>query len=560
MRMPDDWGTNVDVVPLRESMVGATRPTLLLLFAAVGLVLLIACVNVATLYVDRAETREREIAIRAALGASRARIVAQLLTESLIVAAIGAAAGLSIASAGARVLVAMLPAGTPRADEIEVDGHVLAFTLGLAALSGLAFGLLPALRAARLDVQSSLRRDGRSGLAPSHAGATRLLAIGQVALAVVVVTAAGLLIKSFWQLRHVGLGFDTTHVLAAEVPIPSFDRDTATRATAFYEAIVARSRGIPGVRVAAAASALPFGAIAYPAAMEVESRPTPPGGIPAQPIRTTVTPDYFRALAIPLIRGRDFTSADRAGTPLVAIIDSVAAREFWPNQDALGQRIRYVWNQNWITVVGVVGDVKRDSLSGIARPSLYLPLGQGFAEEMLIVARASSKASIPRISAALRTVVTEVDPTVPASDVHALEGLVAESAARVRFTATLLALFATVALLLGATGIYGVMTAAVSRRTREIGVRMALGATSHGVLRMVLQESASVTVVGMMLGIAGAIAAAGMLRGLLFGVATIDISVLGAVATLLAVIAVIAAAVPARRASHVDPLAAMRTD
>lgn len=560
MRMPDEWGRDVDVVSLRESVVGAARPTLLLLFAAVGFVLLIACVNVATLYVDRAATREREIAIRAALGAGRSRIVTQLLTESLIVAALGAATGLVIAATGVRVLVAMLPPGTARAEEIAVDGHVLAFTLALAALSGLAFGMLPALRATQLDVQSSLRRGGRSGDAPRHIAATRALAIGQVALAVVIVTAAGLLLKSFWRLHQVGLGFDTNHVLAAEVPLPSFDRDTTVRGPAFYDAVVARTRTIPGVGIAAAASSLPFGAVAYPAAMEVEAHPLPPGSIPLEPIRTTVTPDYFRALAIPLLRGRAFTDADRAGSPLVTIVDASAAKTFWPNEDAIGQRIRYVWDKNWFTVVGIVGDVTRDSLSGSVQPSLYLPMAQSFAQEMLIVTRASTSADISQISPALRTVVADVDPTVPVGDVHPLDGFIAESAARARFTATLLALFAAVALLLAATGIYGVMTAGVSRRRREIGVRMALGATSRGVLHMVLRESAAVTAVGIVLGAAGAIAAGALLRGLLFGVGAIDLPVLTAVAALLAAVAVLAALAPARRASRIDPLSAIRAE
>lgn len=560
MRMPDEWGRDVDVVSLRESVVGAARPTLLLLFAAVGFVLLIACVNVATLYVDRAAAREREIAIRAALGAGRARIVTQLLTESLIVAALGAAAGLVIAAGGVRALVAMLPSGTARAEEIAVDGHVLGFTLALAALSGLAFGMLPALRATKLDVQSSLRRDGRTGDAPRHTAATRALAIGQIALAVVIVTAAGLLLKSFWRLHHVDLGFDTNHVLAAEVPLPSFDRDTTTRGPAFYAAVVARTRTIPGVSIAAAASSLPFGATGYPAAMEIEAHPTPPGSIPPLPIRTSVTPDYFRALAIPLLRGRAFTDADRAGSSLVTIIDSSAAKVYWPNEDAIGQRIRYVWDKNWLTVVGIVGDVTRDSLSSSVQPSLYLPMAQSFAQEMLIVTRAATNADIEKLSPALRTVVADVDPTVPVSDVHSLDGFVADSAARTRFATTLLVLFAAVALLLAATGIYGVMTAGVSRRAREIGVRMALGATSRGVLGMVLRESVTVAAVGVVLGAAGAVAAGALLRGLLFGVGAIDLPVLAAVAALLAAVAVLASLEPARRASRIDPLAAIRAE
>ncbi|MDQ2931379.1 MAG: ABC transporter permease [Gemmatimonadota bacterium] len=560
MKMGDDWGKNVDVVSLRESLVGESRPTLLLLFAAVGLVLMIACVNVAILYVDRSTAREHEIAVRAALGAGRIRVVAQVLTESVIVAMLGATAGLLLATTGVHVLVAMLPADTPRAEEIAVDGHVLAFTLALALLSALLFGMLPVRRATRLDVQSTLRSGGRHGSSPRRLRATRMLAMGQVALAVVIVTAAGLLIKSFWRLHKVDLGFDSYHVLSTDVPLPSFESDTLARAPAFYDALLTRARIIPGVQVAAAASAMPFGASAYPAAMEVEAHQTPVGGSPLQPIRTTVTPDYFRALSIPLLRGRSFTDTDRAGAPAVAIIDASAATILWPNQDALGQRIRYVWDKSWFTIVGIVGDVKRDSLSGVSQPSVYLPMAQSFAQEMSVVVRVSSDADIANISRALRTSVAEVDKTVPVTDVRLLDHQVTESAAHARFSATLLVLFASIALLLGAAGIYGVTTATVTRRTREIGVRMALGASSNEVMQMVLKEVASFVLVGVLLGVAGAIAAGRLLRGMLFGVGALDLPVLSAVACLLAAVALLAAFVPARKASQVHPVSAMRAE
>lgn len=560
MRMPQSWGTDVDVVSLRESMVGDVRSTLVLLLAAVGLVLLIACVNVATLYVDRASAREREIAVRSALGAGRGRIAAQLLTESLVIASLGAAGGLALAAAGVRILVAMLPPGTPRAADIRVDGHVLAFTAVLALLSGLAFGMLPALRASRLDVQSSLRNDGRTGTSARRVHESRMLAIAQIALAVIIVSAAGLLLKSFWRLRQVDLGFNATRVLAAEIPLPSFDHDTSARGPAFYEGVLDRVRTLPGVSVAAAATSIPFEATAYPAAMEVEAHPTPPGGVPAEPIRTTVTPDYFRALGIPVLHGRAFTDADRAGTPAVAVIDETAATMFWPMENAIGQRIRYVWLNDWITIVGVVGSVKRDSLSGSAQPSIYLPMAQAFAQEMRIVVRTTGTIRTGELASELRGAVSAVDATVPITDVRPLDGLIAESARQARFIVLLLVLFATVALLLGATGIYGVMTASVTRRTREIGIRMALGATARSALRLVLHESAVVTIAGILIGFVGAIATGRMLRGLLFGVGVVDIPVLLMVAVLLPTVTLLASLAPARRASRVDPLRAIKTE
>lgn len=560
MRMPDDWGKNIEVLSLRESIIGAARPTLSLLFAAVGMVLMIACVNVAILYIDRSAAREQEMAIRAALGAGRRRIAAQVLTETLIVSLAGAAAGFVLATICVRVLVAMLPPGMPRAEDIAVDGHVLAFTLALAVLSALLFGMLPARHATRLDVQSTLRADGRNGSSPRRSRAARTLATAQVALAVVIVTAAGLLLKSFWRLHEVSLGFDSSRVLTMDVPLPTFERDTSERAPMFYEALLAHARTIPGVLVAAAATAMPFGAPAYPAAMEVEAHPTPAGGSPPFPIRTTVTPGYFRALAIPLLRGRTFTDADRSGAPAVAIVDATAAKVFWPKEDAIGQRIRYVWDKSWFTIVGVVGDVKRDSLSDVAQPSLYLPMAQSFGQEMSVIVRVSRDVDVTNISHALRDAVSDIDKGVPASEVQLLHNQVTESAAHQRFSVTLLVMFAAVAVLLGAAGIYGVVTASVTRRTREIGVRVALGATSSDVMFMVAREVAIVVSAGLLLGIAGAIAVGGLLRGMLFGVTAIDPTVLFCVSCLLTAVGVCAALPPARRASRVQPLAAIRAE
>ncbi|MEP7087780.1 MAG: ABC transporter permease [Gemmatimonadota bacterium] len=560
MRMPDEWGRDADVVPLQESVVGSERPTILILSVAVGLVLLLACVNVATLYIDRATAREREFAIRSALGAGRARVLAQLLTESLVVAGLGGAASIAIALIAVRALVSILPPGTPRAEFIAVDAHVLAFTLLLAVASGIAFAMLPALRARRLDVQASLRKDSRSGDSPRQGSAMRALAIAQVTLAVVIVTGAALVLKSFWQLRQVELGFDTAHVLITEIPLPSFDADTATRAPAFYSAVVERSKKVPGIRFAAAASALPFGATAYPAAMEVEAHPTPVGGVPALPVRTTITPDFFRALGIPLLRGRDFEDSDRQGAPKVAIVDAAAAKTYWPGEDAVGQRIRYVWLQDWITIIGVVGNVKRDSMSGVSEPSIYVPMNQGFAQEMHLILRASSGLDEISTQHTLRAKIATIDGTVPVSEIRSLDEAVTSSAARTRFTALLLSLFAVLALLLAAMGIYGLMSALVSRRTREIGIRVALGATSRGIVRMVLRESGVVTLAGIACGVVGAIVMSRLLRGMLFGVGRVDLLVLATVSAILAMVAVLAALPSARRASRLDPLIAISSE
>ena len=558
-RMPDAWGTQVTVRPLQENMVGGARPTLLLLLGAVGLVLLVACVNVANLFLARAASRERELAIRAALGAGRGRVVRQLLTESILLGAMGGAAGLALAYWTVRVLVTRLPAGTPRIEEISIDGAVLAFTAVLALLTGIAFGLAPAIRASRPDLRSALGEGMRA--AGGSVGRRRFsesLVVGQVALAVVLVVGAGLLIRSFWLLRDVDPGFRTEHVVAASVPLPSFAGDTASRSREFYVAVVERVRAIPGVRAAAVTSQLPFAGGVAAAAMEVEAHPTPPGEVAPTPEVVNVTPDYIAAMGIPLLAGRNLASADREGAPLVTLVDEVAAKQLWPNENPIGQRIRFVWLEEWITVVGVVGAVKRDSLNAPALSSLYRPMRQGFPSSMRLVARAELDPA--SLAASVRSAVSAVDANVPVSDIRTLDELVAASAARPRFTMLLLGVFAGVALLLGAVGIYGVIAFAVARRTREIGVRMALGAESGSVLRMVMREGGTLALIGVVLGLAGAFAVSRLLAGLLYGVTPSDPLVFVTVPVLLTAVALIASLIPAMRAAHVDPLVALRAE
>jgi predicted permease len=559
IRMPDDWGRGVDVVPLRESVVGGARQTLLVLLGAVGLVLLVACVNVATLYAERAAGRTREIAVRASLGAGRRRLARQLLTESLLVAALGATAGVAFAWGALRGLVALLPPGVPRVEEIGIDLRVLGVTAALATLSGLAFGLLPALRASRQDAQAALR-GGASGHA-AGARAPRALVVAQVALAVVLVSSAGLLVKSFWRLHQVELGFRTERVLMAVVPNPVVASDTLARVWAFYEAALERVRALPGVREAAFARGLPFGGGAYFAASVVEDHPTPPGGIPPLPIVTWSTGDYLRTLGIPLRRGRALAPTDREGTPRVGLVDEEAARLFWPGEDPIGRRIRYTWEPNgWITIVGVVGTVRRDSLSAAPAPSLYVPMRQAIAGPMRLAVRVDAAADPAALAPALRAAVAAVDPTVPVGDVTPLGVVVDDSAARPRFTMLLLGAFALVAVLLGAVGIYGVVAAGVARRRREIGVRLALGASAGRVRGMVLREGAALAGLGVAAGLVGALAAGRLLRGLLFGVGPADPAVLLAVPVVLALVALAATLLPARRAARVEPLVVIRTE
>lgn len=558
MRMPDEWGRNVDVAALQESVVKSARPTMVLLYGAVGLVLLVACVNVAGLYIARTILRGREIAVRSALGAGRARIARLLLVESAVVALTGAALGLAFAWVLLRGLTSLLPSDTPRLSEIAIDGRVLGMTLLLSVGTAAIFGLIPMLRVSRRDFASTLRSDSRSGASRVSARASWTLAVAQVSLAVTLVVSAGLLVKSLWQLQNVDLGFATSNVYSVEVPLPAFPNDSAARTPQFYDAVLQQARAIPGVSMVALSSSLPFGDGIQTAAMQSEAHPPKPGEAGPLPQLSSVSADYFRVLNIPMVSGRALTDADRVGAERVGVIDEAGARAYWPNENAVGQRIRFVWNQEWFTIVGVVGNVKRDSLSSQSQPSLYLPSSQMFPRPLRIVMRSALPASA--LTASVRAAVARVDATVPIGETVPLTRIVNGSAARQRFAALLIAAFGVTALLLGAVGIYGVINASVVQRTREIGVRMALGATKQNVLRAVMEQSLTISAIGVVLGIAGSLASARLLRGLLFGVGAADVTVLSGVVVLLAVVSVGAALAPALRASRVDPLTAIRAE
>jgi predicted permease len=563
--MPDAWGTGVTVVPLDRKVVGDVGPMLIVLFGAVAVVLLIACVNVANLLLSRAAAREREMAIRASLGAGRGRIVRQLLTESVMLALLGGAVGIAVGAAGVRALLLLLPTGMPRVTEISIDGRVLAFTMVTALVTGVAFGFAPALRASRPTLQTILGETRNAGGSVVRRRLAEWLVVAQIGLAVVLVIGAGLLIKSFWRLHQVELGFRPEQVIAADIPIPSFSSDTATRARAFYNAVLEQSRAIPGVKFAAVASVLPFGgagSMQNSFAADIEAHPRAPGAPAPMLVRTVVSDDYFKTLGIPLLRGRGITAADREGTPTVAMVDELTAKRLWPNADAMGQRFRPAWVKPWMTIVGIVGTVKRDSLSSAGEISIYLPMSNigafWFPTQMTLVVRAEGNATT--IASRIREAVAAVDPTVPVNSVRPLQDLVSSSAARARFTMVLLAAFAAVALTLGAVGIYGVIAYAVARRTREIGVRMALGARAGDVLGMVLREGGTLAIAGVTLGIVVAFAGSRVLARFLFGVTPSDPAVFVTVPLLLGLVAVSACLIPARRAARVDPMVALRSE
>ncbi|HEU4451578.1 MAG TPA: ABC transporter permease [Longimicrobium sp.] len=557
--MPDAWGAGLSVVPLQTLMAGEVRKGLMVLLGAVGAVLLIACVNVANLLLARTAARRREMATRAAMGASRMRLLRQMLTESILLSLAGGAGGLLLALAGGRVLLAALPADLPRSGEVGVDARVLGFTLLLALGTGVLFGLLPAIRASRGDLHASLKAGGRRSGSASSQRLSGALVMVEVALAVVLVIGAGLLLQSLWKLRQVDPGFRPEGVTTARLTLTGPRFEDPARVAAFYDDVLTRVRALPGVRAASVVSQLPLDGAFSGFPFEVEGRPPAPGAAPPTAGSWVATPDHLRAMGIPLLRGRSFEAADGAGSVRVALVNEALARRYWPGEDPIGKRLRPAWmREGWLTVVGVVGNVRHEGLGSQDGPEFYRAFAQEPAPVMTLVVRAD--AAPQAMAAALRAAVAAADPDVPASDLRPLEAVVSASVARPRFTSLLLAVFAAVALVLGAVGIYGVVAYAVSQRTHEIGVRMALGAGSDTVLRLVLRQGAVLAGIGVVLGLAAALALTRVLGSLLFGVSALDPLTFAAVGTAVVAVALVASWVPARRAARVDPAVALRTE
>jgi putative ABC transport system permease protein len=555
----------VDVLPLIDEVVGKVRPALLVFLGAVGLVLLIACANVANLMLARAAAREREVAIRATLGAGRRHLLRPLLAESLLVALVGGATGLFLAFWSLELLRAAQPSFLPRLEDIALDGRVLGVTLALTLLTGVLFTIVPAARLVRGQLNETLREGTRG--ASGGAAAQRMrsaLVLAEVATALVLLTGAGLLLRSFDQLQRVDAGFDGERVLSLQVILPSARYGGAAnieRRRSFAEQLVEQARAVPGVQLAAVSSTLPTAGTPY-SSFFIAGRPLPDAGTNQDVQNFAASPDYFRLMGIRLVRGRLFTAQDDGAAPGVVVINEEMARRYWPNADPLGARVSYGdptdSTTRLFTVIGVVADVKQEGLGAASYAQWYEPVAQRPVSGLYL----SVKTAADPLAAAgaLRRVVSTLDSNLPVADIQTMEQRVGASLAQPRVSAALLGGFSGIALLLAAVGIYGVMAYAVAQRTREIGIRMALGARPDDVRRLVVRQGMVPVALGVALGLAGALAATRLMRSLLFGVSTADPFTFVAMATFLVAVALFASYLPARRATRVDPLIAMRSE
>ena len=572
-------GTNRDVVvtPLETMVVGDVRAALLVLLGAVGFVLLIACANVAHMLLARASARQREMHVRLALGASRARLLRQMLTESTVLGLAGGLVGVLLAYVGLRALLALSAGSLPRVDSITLDGGVLAFTGLVSMVTGVAFGLLPALRVSRAEVADALRDGARGSTEGVHRGRLRAILMGsEVALALVLLAAAGLAIRSFVALRAIDPGFDPRGILSATVTIRGTAEAAPERRTNFYMATLDRVRQLPTVESASLINHLPIGGDNWGFGFGVEGRPAPRPGEEPRAVYRVVFPAYFEVMRLPILRGRAIDDRDRAGSSPVVVVNDWFAQRHWPNEDAVGKRITLdpgATDPAWVTVVGVVKNAVRSDWAAPPEEEMYLPYLQtrqylegegGHLAYMTLVVRGSCPRS-PRcdpaaLAPAVRGAVGSINRGVPVTDVQTMATVIGEATARPRLTLALLATFAAVALVLAGVGIYGVVSYAVSRRTHEIGVRMALGATPRAVIGLIVGQGMTVVALGAAAGIGGALLVTRLMTTFLYRVRATDPVTYVSVTLVLVTVAVVASVVPARRATRIDPLTAMRTD
>ena len=565
----DDKGWGAIIVPLREQLVGDVRPALLVLLGAVAFVLLIACANVANLVLAKTLARRKEIAIRTALGASRLVVLRQILAETVLVSVVGGALGLFLARFGMALIVKVLGDRIPAFMQITVDVPVLAFTLLLSVVAGVLAGLIPSVRFTKADVNEALKQGQSRGSSHARGGRTRrLLVVSEVALCLVLLIGAGLMIRSLWELRKVQPGFDPHNVLTMTVPLPPNRYSSPAGQISFFQDVLTRIRALPGVDSAGVIDSLPLNGGGSIQPFSIEGRPVAQMSDQPEVDVRVISPGYLRAMHIPIVRGRDLTDSDVAGRPGAVLISDSLARRFWPNEDPIGRHLTLTFYPHVVReIVGIVGDTKQDALDE-ARPAatIYHALGQLTAPPsepwrsfgMTFAIRTSSDPmnSVSSVTKAIH----EVGPDLPIVDVMSMNDVMAKSVSPQRFNMLLLASFAGLALILAAVGIYSVLSYTVRRRVREIGIRMALGASNNDVIRMVLRDGLKPILVGVALGLAAALALSRVVSSLIFGVRATDPLTFAAVALLLLLVGIVATIIPAYRATRIEPVRILREE
>jgi putative ABC transport system permease protein len=551
-------GLGVGVIPLREGLVSDYHKALFILLGVVGLVLLIACANVANLLLARASARVKEVAIRTALGAGRWRVFRQLVTESLVLGVMGGALGLMLAIWGLDLLLAAIPIDFPFWMKFNLDGRVLGFTAGVTLLTGLIFGAAPALQASKVDLNETLKDGGRGAAGGGRHRMLRSLVVAEVALSLILLIGAGLMMRSFMRLQQTNPGLNPDNLLTLRMDLPSAKYNTPEKRQRFYKELFERISALPGVEAAGGVSNLPLGGATWGRSLTVEGFPVLPVGQAPIINHCVITPNYFRAMGIPLLMGRDFTDADARDSMKVTIIDERLAREYWPNESPLGKHVRFgppEGNEPLHTIVGVVGAVKHESLRLTRRNTVYLPHAQIVIDDMALAVRAANPENL---TPAVRGQVNAIDPDLPIIGVRTMAEIVSRSVWQPRLYTILFGVFAAVALALASIGIYGVMAYSVSERTREIGVRVALGAQRSDVLKLVVAQGMKLTLIGACVGLGAALALTRLMQTLLFEVSATDPLTFVALAAFLSVVALVACYLPARRAANVDPMIALR--
>jgi putative ABC transport system permease protein len=550
-------GSHVKIVPLEEQVAGSARRPVLVLWGAVGFVLLICCLNIANLLLTHSASRSREMAVRSALGAGRGRIVRQLLTESLLLAVAGGTVGTFVAVWGVRLLATFVPADFPRRDEIAINLSVLSFTLIISVVTGLVFGLFPALQSSRFNLVDALKSAARGAIGSGRSRLRRVLVVAEVGVALTLLIGASLMIRSFVRLQQVKTGFDSSNTLAVELSLPG-NRYTRQLRPGVIAEMLERVRSIPGVESVAAARSLPLSGDNMNFAFDVEGRPFPEGRSPGTDVRF-VTPDYLKTLHIPILKGRSLGPSDALGAPNALLINETMSREFFPGEEPIGKRLILGVDNFTGTIVGVIGDVRHESVDAPVNREVYVNYAQAaYWRDMTLLVRTTGNPT--NLSGAVREQIKAIDSQIPVSRIRTMDAIAAESVSQPRFRSLLLGVFGLTALLLAAIGIYGVMSYAVTQRTNEIGIRMALGANVGDVRRLVLGNGMTLAIVGIVVGLAGAFSLTRVMQSLLFETSTTDVATFVGASLVVAVVALVACYIPARRATKVDPLVALRSE